>query len=112
MFQDDLYQIEGPAGGASDHSLTAPSAIVPAPAEREAKAEEQSPTLRLCPTCDEPFVPQHPARASGAAMICGAGFEPIVADTELMMGRATVVMLALAALGTALAGWFALVARQ
>jgi hypothetical protein len=62
-------------------------------------AETPVPDMLMCPTCDEPFVPNHPRRCQWCGETFDDGWEEgdLPAPTDPINGRTVVVMLLVAA---------------
>jgi Putative prokaryotic signal transducing protein len=85
----------------------------------EPAGEAESTLLVLCPTCDEPFAAQFPARCEWCGHRFRDGYEPPTGDVQAVSqftpleieGRVVIVTLGLIAFAAALFGWFYYVLR-
>ena len=88
------------------------------PAEEAADGVEQAeppgespPPMLLCPTCDDPFVPEYARRCGACGHEFADGYEPAPGPglDERLSGRAIAVLLGLVAVVIALVLYFALI---
>ena len=84
------------------------------PDDEEPANDRENALMVLCPTCDEPFVPQFPSRCEWCGHRFRDGYEPPPGDLQRVPrlsaygvgSRVVIVTLGLIAFGAALFGWF------
>jgi hypothetical protein len=102
------------SGGCSGGRAESPAEERPDGAERAEQAElaaESPPLMLLCPTCDDPFVPEYARRCASCGHEFAEGYEsaPEIRLDERLSARAVAVLLGLVAVLIAMVLYFALV---